>query len=139
MENNTGIRWKQRFENFQKAFTQLAKFIEKQELNELEEQGLVKAFEYTYELACNVMKDYYQYQGEENIQGSRDAIRLAFKRGLVEDGEGWMAMIKSRIMSSHTYNEELVQEIKAAVFNEYYPLFERFNQKMNKLCRENLD
>jgi len=139
MENNTDIRWKQRFENFQKAFAQLAKFIEKQELNELEEQGLIKAFEYTYELAWNVMKDYYQYQGEDNIQGSRDAIRLAFKRGLVEDGEDWMAMIKSRIMSSHTYNEELVQEIKAAVLNKYYPLFERFNQKMNQLCRENLD
>ena len=67
------IRWKQRFSNYQKALFQLDKFIEKGDLNELEEQGLVQAFEYTYELAWNVMKDYFTYeQADENITGSRD-------------------------------------------------------------------
>ena len=81
------IRWKQRFYNYQKALSQLTKFIEKGELSELEEQGIIKAFEYTYELAWNVIKDYYQEQGEVNIQGSRDALRLAFQRGLIADGD----------------------------------------------------
>lgn len=87
MDNRKDIRWKQRFANYQKALAQLSKFVEKNNLNELEEQGVIKAFEYTYELAWNVMKDYYEYQGEKDIQGSRDAIRLAFKRGLIADGE----------------------------------------------------
>jgi hypothetical protein len=56
--------------NYQKALVQLTKFIEKGELSELEEQGIIKAFEYTYELAWKVIKDYYEEQGEVSIQGS---------------------------------------------------------------------
>ncbi|UXE62547.1 MAG: nucleotidyltransferase substrate binding protein [Woronichinia naegeliana WA131] len=81
------IRWKQRLDNYQKAVRQLTKFIEKGELNELEEQGMIKAFEYTYELAWKMIKDYYEEQGEVNIQGSRDALRLAFQRGIIKDGD----------------------------------------------------
>lgn len=55
------IRWKQRFNNFEKAFSQFEKFIEKKDnLNELEKQGLIQSFEYTHELAWNVLKDYLQ-------------------------------------------------------------------------------
>ena len=85
----TDIRWKQRFSNYRKALSQLRKFIDKGQLSDLEKQGLVKAFEYTYELAWNVIKDFYEAQGETNIQGSKDAFRLAFSRGLVRDGDVW--------------------------------------------------
>ena len=105
------IRWQQRLNNFKKAFAQLRKFIDKGDLNELEEQGLIQAFEYTFELAWNVIKDYFTFQGLEGIHGSRDAIRLAFNRGLIGDGDGWMAMLKSRIQSSHTYEEETARKI----------------------------
>lgn len=133
MSQSEDIRWKQRFANYQKALTQLSKFVDKSDLNELEKQGLIKAFEYTYELAWNVMKDYYEYQGTKDIQGSRDAIRLAFKRGLIADGEGWMAMITSRIQTSHTYNEEVADEIATDIIGKYYGLFTDFNQKMSQL------
>ncbi|MDR0694116.1 MAG: nucleotidyltransferase substrate binding protein [Prevotellaceae bacterium] len=100
------IRWKQRFSNYQKALTQLRKFFAKEILNELEQQGLIQAFEYTYELAWNVMKDYLTYeQADLTIMGSRDAIRRAFQRGLVDDGHDWMDMINSRINSAHTYKK----------------------------------
>lgn len=62
----------------------------------LEEQGLIQAFEFTHELAWNVMKDYFADQGNISITGSRDAIREAFNKGLITDGEGWMEMIRSR-------------------------------------------
>jgi nucleotidyltransferase substrate binding protein (TIGR01987 family) len=133
MENREDIRWKQRFNSYQKALSQLTKFIQKKKLNELEEQGLIQAFEYTYELAWNVMKDYYEYQGTGDIQGSRDAIRLAFKRGLIEDGDGWMKMITSRALSSHTYNEETVEAISSDIFKTYYDLFITFEQRIKKL------
>jgi nucleotidyltransferase substrate binding protein (TIGR01987 family) len=127
------IRWKQRFYNYQKALTQLTKFIEKGELNELEEQGIIKAFEYTYELAWNMIKDYYSEQGEVAIQGSRDAIRLAFQRGLIADGENWMKMIKSRTASVHTYNLETARQINQDVHNIYFQLFMELKQKMASL------
>ncbi|VAW37997.1 Protein of unknown function DUF86, Caur_2869 group, partial [hydrothermal vent metagenome] len=75
------VRWLQRFDNYQKALTQLTKFIAQGDLNELEEQGLIQAFEYTYELGWNLLKDYLLYQGTQNIYGSRDAIREAFSVG----------------------------------------------------------
>ena len=124
------IRWKQRFDNYQKALIQLSKFIEKGELNELEKQGIIKAFEYTYELAWKVMKDYYEDQGEVDIQGSRDAIRLAFQRGLIEAGEDWMKMIKSRIASVHTYNLEIAEQINQDIHEIYFQLFVNLKERL---------
>ncbi len=86
-------------------------------------KGLIQCFEYTYELAWNMIKDFYESQGETDIQGSRDAIRLAFKRGLIEAGEIWMRMVKSRILTSHTYNEEVAEEISKAICKEYHSEF----------------
>jgi nucleotidyltransferase substrate binding protein (TIGR01987 family) len=131
MQND--IRWKQRFYNYQKALIQLTKFIEKGELSELEEQGIIKAFEYTYELAWKVIKDYYEEQGEVSIQGSRDALRLAFQRGLITDGDNWMKMIKSRIASVHTYNLEVAQQINQDIHDIYFQLFIELKEKMESL------
>lgn len=117
------IRWIQRFNNFCKALNQLTKFIEKGELSELEQQGLIQSFEYNYELAWNTIKDFYENQGETGIQGSRDAIRLAFKRALITDGDIWMKMIKSRTLTSHTYNEDTADEIAMDIQNIYYHEF----------------
>ncbi|MGA1133383.1 MAG: nucleotidyltransferase substrate binding protein [Prochlorotrichaceae cyanobacterium] len=134
MENDQiDVRWQQRFQNYQKALNQLRKFIEKGELNALEQQGLIKAFEYTYELAWKVMKDYYEDQGEIGIQGSRDAIRLAFQRGLIEAGDEWMMMIKSRVNSVHTYNQVLAEQVSQDIQNIYFSLFVKFEEKMQQL------
>ncbi len=131
MQND--ICWKQCFYNYQKTLIYLTKFIEKGELNELEEQGIIKAFEYTYELAWNVIKDYYEEQGEVSIQGSRDALRLAFQRGLIADGNNWMKMIKSRIASVHTYNLEVAQQINQDIHDIYFQLFIELKEKMESL------
>lgn len=123
-------RWKQRFYNYNKALSQLQKFIDKAELNELEDQGLIQAFEFTHELAWNVMKDYFEYQGNNAITGSRDATREAFQNGLIENGATWMEMIKSRNQSSHTYNEETAIDLKDKILNSYFHLFIAFKTKM---------
>jgi nucleotidyltransferase substrate binding protein (TIGR01987 family) len=127
------IRWKQRFANYQKALGQLQKFIDKKELNELEEQGIIQAFEFTHELAWQVMKDYFEYQGNTSITGSRDAVRESFQKGLISNGEVWMEMIKSRNQSSHTYNEAVVKEIKTKIITQYFSLFNEFKNKLLSL------
>jgi hypothetical protein len=63
------VRWLQRFSNYNKALAQLEKFVQKEELSDMEEQGLIKAFEYTYELAWNTLKDYLEYQGVLEMAG----------------------------------------------------------------------
>ncbi|HOP03697.1 MAG TPA: nucleotidyltransferase substrate binding protein [Tenuifilaceae bacterium] len=130
---NLDIRWIQRFENFNKALAQLSKFIEKGELNELEMQGIIQSFEYTYELAWNVMKDFLKEKGNQNIFGSRDAITESYKLGLIANGDGWMNMFKDRNQTSHTYNEEVVNQIYKNITEHYFQLFIDFQSKMSQL------
>lgn len=85
------IRWKQRLENYSKALKQLESAVilsRKRVLSDLQVQGLIQAFEFSHELAWNVMKDYFFFQGNSNITGSRDASREAFQVGLISDGDG---------------------------------------------------
>jgi nucleotidyltransferase substrate binding protein (TIGR01987 family) len=129
------IRWKQRFENYEKAFFQLQRFMEKESLNEFEEQGFIQCFEYNYELAWNLMKDYLTYQGITGITGSRDAIRQAFNKGLIRNGKEWMQMIDDRILTVHSYNEETAKLIEKRIYDVYYVLFEDlYNQMKTYLC-----
>jgi len=130
------IRWIQRFNHYTKALGQLKKFIQKGKLNELEEQGLIQAFEYTYELVWNTLKDYFESQGETEIHGSRDAFRLAFQRNLIEDGETWMDMVRSRTLTSHTYNEEIAKLISTAVSQQYFQQFVKLHEKLLSLQGE---
>jgi len=126
METDMGkqdIRWIQRFANYSKALAQLESAValsKERGLSELERQGLIQAFEYSYELAWKVIKDYYEHQGETGIQGSRDAIRLAFRRELILDGDAWMMMVESRIESVHTYNEETADKIVGLILDRYH-------------------
>lgn len=129
------IRWIQRFDNFKRSMRQLDNAIAlmaERDLSELEQQGVIQAFEYNYELAWNVLKDFYEYQGEQDIQGSRDAIKVAFRRGLIADGDVWLKMIKSRTLTTHTYNEEVTQKILEDVVHKYYPEFVALRDKLTQ-------
>jgi len=122
----TDIRWQQRFANYRKALARLAEAVElrqQRELTLLERQGLIKAFEFTHELAWNTLKDYLEFKGFEGLIGSRDATRTAFKTGLIEDGENWMEMIKSRNQTSHAYDEDKAREIEEMTVRHYCALF----------------
>ncbi len=133
---NLDIRWIQRFQNYSKALDRLRKAVvlsQKRELTDLEAQGLIKAFEFTYEMAWNVMKDYSEYQGDTSIKGSRDATRAAFKMELITDGQRWMDMILSRNETSHTYDEDVTKKITKDILKHYFDLFEAFEQKMEQL------
>lgn len=130
------IRWIQRFSNFSKALAQLSEFITKGELNKFEEQGLIQSFEYNYELSWNVIKDFFEEQGEQSILGSKDAIRLAFRRGLIENGDVWMKMVKSRVLTSHTYNESTAKEVVCSIIHDFFPAFQAFSETMTKIYNE---
>lgn len=136
------IRWQQRFANFEKALSKLSEAVEyirqqlsdgdtsDQVLDEIVREGLIQRFEYTHELAWNVMKDYAAYQGNAQVGGSRDATREAFQLKLVSDGKVWMDMIGSRNKTSHTYNEGAAEEIFTKIMEAYYPAFLEFRQTM---------
>jgi len=133
---NQDIRWLQKFSNYQKALQQLENahtLFQQRALSELEKQGVIQAFEFTHELAWNCMKDYLYYQGNSEIKGSRDATREAFKINLIEDGETWMEMIKSRSLSSHTYDLSTANTLVETIFESYILLFQHFQDQMQIL------
>jgi nucleotidyltransferase substrate binding protein (TIGR01987 family) len=128
------IRWKQRFANYNKALSNLQGVIDdyrQGDMSVVEKVGMIKFFEMAYELAWLTMKDYYEEQGEANIQGSKDAIRLGFKRGLITNGESWFDMVKSRRLSVHTYDESTADEIAGKISNTYINLFIQLQTRLN--------
>jgi nucleotidyltransferase substrate binding protein (TIGR01987 family) len=143
---NTNLRWVQRFQNFNKAFKKLAEAIEYIQLkspdtidapqnpkriqDEILVEGLIQRFEYTHELALNVMKDYCTYRGITGIGGSRDATREAFRLAIITDGKVWMDMIASRNESSHTYNQATANSIYIRIIQEYFHAFKAFHNIM---------
>ncbi len=119
------IRWIQRFSNFQKALKQLENGVylyKTRPLTDLEKQGIIKAFEYTYDLSWNLLRDYLLYQGIQDIRGPRDAFRFGFQYNIIKS-DVFISMIQSRNLSSHTYNEDIVFELLEKIIKNYYPAF----------------
>ena len=136
MGSSTDIRWIQRLSQYNKALKTLSEAYalnEERTLSKLEKQGLIQAFEYTHDLAWKVMRDFFIYQGNAEIRGSRDATREAFSNDLIVDGDNWMDMIKKRNLTSYTYNEEIAEEIYTSVIQVFYPLFLAFQKQMQTL------
>ena len=130
------IRWKQRFNNYLKAFQALVEAVElahSRELSKLEQQGLIQSFEFTHELAWNVLKDYLEDKGITGLVGSKDATRAAFKNALIEQGEDWMKMIEARNLSSHTYDSGTAQQIADDIIERFYPAFTSMAKKFSAL------
>lgn len=129
----------QRFKHFQQAYGQLEKAVElsqKRPLSELEEQGLIQSFEYTHELAWNVLKDFLEEQGLSDLYGSKDTSREAFRRGLIENGDTWMDMIKSRNLTSHTYNRNIAQLIVGSICEHYHVEFGKLLTKLKSKVQD---
>jgi len=129
---NTDVRWKQRFENFEKATIQLKEFIEKKELNKFEVQGLIQCFEYTFELAWKTMKDYLEQEGFE-VKSPRKTIQTAFQVQLIEDGHIWMDALEKRNLMAHTYDEGRAIEAEKLIKEKYYKVIEELYFKLGQL------
>lgn len=146
MGNDKDIRWIQRFENYRRALRRLEKGVEivdhkldsEKEIDDLLKEGLIQRFEYTHELAWKVMKDYAEYQGYNDIRGSRDAIRKSFEMDLISD-KRWMESIEDRNLTSHNYDDETAEEITSNIKNVYFPLFKAFEKEMMNIADINED
>ena len=132
-------RWIQRLDNYEKAFSVLERISlikEERELTEAEQMGLIQAFEFSYELAWKLMKDFLYSKGFIDLIGSKDSIRQAFSSGIIENGEIWMNMIDSRNDTSHTYDEVTAARVVSDVSNSYIMEMKNFLVSMKKRKQE---
>ena len=132
------VRWKQRFQNYTKALNDLTAEVgirASRTLSRMEEKGLIQSFEMTHELAWNVLKDYLAEEGgTTGLLGSKDTTREAFKRGLIEEGEIWMNMIKSRNLTSHVYDEGTARKIADDICDRFHACFAAMHARFLALC-----
>ena len=136
-------RWKQRLDNYCRALDRLTEAINlycnshnfEPQVVEIIKEVLIQRFEYTHELAWNLMKDYETYQGESDIHDSRDAIRKALSIGLITDGV-WMETIADRNNTSHNYDEKSVEDIVLTIVGKYHDLFCQFAERMKQIATE---
>ena len=129
MSNTDEIRWKQRFDNFEKAFRLLEEVLEDKPIgsySRLEQEGIIQRFEYTFELAWKTIKDRLFYDGYD-VKSPRAVIRKAFEVEFIseDDAEIWLDYLDKRNLLSHTYDEETAQAALEAIQNRYYPLIKQ--------------
>ena len=131
MENHD-IRWKQRFQNFEKALGHLAEALEIEQPDLLQKAGIIQFFEMSYELAWNTLKDYLEEQGFIDVKSPRIAIKKAFEIGLIEDGHTWMDLLLDRNLTAHTYDEEKATEVEELIHEKYFPVLTELYETLKK-------
>ena len=121
MNEDKDIRWKQRFQNYEKAFFLLQRTLEIENPSEVEKGGLIQFYEMSFELAWKLLKDYLYEQGF-NINSPREAIKQAYQSEVIDNGQEWIDALEDRNLTRHTYDEETAQKVVESIRASYYPL-----------------
>lgn len=122
------IRWKQRFQNYEKAFKRLSRAIEVVKSapdDDLLQSGLVQTYEYTFELAWKTLKDYLTLEGFE-VRSPRETIRQGFQSGYIMNGEDWLQALADRNLTTYIYDDEIIARVLSGIFERYFFLLQDF-------------
>jgi nucleotidyltransferase substrate binding protein (TIGR01987 family) len=128
---NKDIRWKQRFQNFEQAVSNLAEAVHKENLSELEKAGVIKFYEFTFELAWKTVKDYLEEKDVE-VRFPRDTIKEGFLYEIIADGEIWLDMLQKRNLMSHTYSKESAELAYSLIVYKYFEELQEVYLKLKK-------
>jgi len=131
IDNLKDVRWKQRFQNFEKSYKLLNKYSTKENITELERAGIIHLFEMSFELAWKVLKDYLEYE-EFEVKSPRQTIKQAFQIELIENGHVWIDVLADRNLTTHTYNEQLAKELIEDIIRVYLPELDKMYEKLLK-------
>ena len=133
---DTDIRWIQRYSNYHKACGRLLELTDERsldDLSELEVEGLVQRFEYTFELAWKVLQDLLSLGGFQFMPGPNGVIKTAFEAGYITDHDGWRAMLKSRNVFTHIYDENEILDTVKLIYSDFAPLLKTLDVKLDSL------
>lgn len=126
--SNQDIRWKQRFQNYEKAFGRLARAIEVVRAtpdDDLLQSGLVQTYEYTFELAWKTLKDYLEMEGFL-LRSPRETIRQGFQSGYIENAEDWLQALADRNLTVYIYDDEVIARVLKDIFERYFFILQEF-------------
>lgn len=126
------IRWKQRFQNFERALGYLDEALAIQQPDVIQRAGLIQFFEMSFELAWNTLKDLLESQGFNDVKSPRATIKKSFEIGLIEDGHSWLEALENRNLTSHTYDELTALEVVSLIRNQYHPLLMQLHRVLSQ-------
>lgn len=129
------IRWEQRFSNYRKALGKLEETVtgrKLEELSELEKEGLIQRFEYTYELAWKTLQDLLRHKGYSDISGPNPVLQQALSDGYIVQEKAWRLLKKSREATSHTYNEDTAETIAESIYETYFSLLKDLELRLEE-------
>jgi nucleotidyltransferase substrate binding protein (TIGR01987 family) len=126
---NTDTRWKQRFQNYEKAFKNLEEALAKKELSKLEIAGVIQIYEFTFELAWKTLKDFLE-EKDVAVKFPRDTIKEAFKYEMIDEGELWLDMLQKRNLMAHTYDENLSELAYRLIVDQYHSALKQLYDKL---------
>lgn len=129
------IRWKQRYQQFSRAFSLLRGAMAVDSPTVLERAGIIQFFEMAFELSWKLLKDYLEAEGY-NVRSPREAIKQAFQIGLIENGHEWMAALSDRNLTTHIYNEATAQAVEKKIRDSYYPLLQQLHRRFSRKVAE---
>ena len=129
------IRWLQRFSNYKKALAKLEEVVTGKDLvnlSELEKEGLIQRFEYTFELAWKTLQDLLENMGYQDIKGPNPVLEQSLKDGYIANEKGWRDMKKSREATSHTYNSDTAEEIAEQIVSSFFGLLKNLEIRLEE-------
>ena len=123
------IRWKQRFQNYEKAFRQLERALQISNPSETERAGLIQFFELAFELSWKTLKDYLESQGFQT-KSPRETIKQAYQSEIIQNGSIWMDAMDDRNLTTHTYDEATSLKIEGLIRNKYFALLSELTKTL---------
>jgi nucleotidyltransferase substrate binding protein (TIGR01987 family) len=130
----TEIRWKQRFDNLNRALAQLQSALEAHQAmpeNELILIALIKAYEFSFELSWKTLKDLLAWNGVD-ARLPREVLKQAFATGLIDEGQIWIDMLEQRNLMAHTYDQARALQAAELITSHYWPQLQRLQKALEE-------
>ncbi len=125
------IRWEQRLQNYNKAPGHLSQALQIEAPCMIQKAGIIQLFEMHFEPCWNLLKDFMEAQGLQDVKSPRSALKKAYESGLISHGHVWMELRPDRNLSFHTYHEQRASELEALIRRKYFPLLEALQRDFN--------
>ena len=126
----------QKIENYHPAVAQLEQAVtvySRDPDDALYRDGLIQRFEFTVELAWKSLREYLEDQGSVlAVVSPRAVLKEAYAAGVIQDADVWDAVIRSRNITSHVYDEQTAIDVAAHICGQYLPVL----QKLDNFYRE---
>jgi nucleotidyltransferase substrate binding protein (TIGR01987 family) len=135
---SSDVRWKQRFDNLQRAYQRLRWALDIQQQdpdNDLMRMAVIKAYEFSFELSWKTLKDFLAYNGID-AKLPREVLKQAFATGLISNGQLWIDMLEERNLMAHTYDDAKARQAVNAIQTRYMTGLDQLQTLLASKCEE---